>query len=360
MTLFPRPLLALLLALPFRASAQTTPPAAAPVAQVSTLAGPCSSWTTVYKARRANEKSQPSLLTNPQALAVGSRIYLYFADNGVRRIDLTNSQLTLTSGVEQGYAEGPPSHARFQRPTGVAVDAQGNVYVADYGNHRIRKVMTSTGMARTVAGSGTQGYADGVGLTAQLAYPTGLVLDGKGTLYFSESPFHRIRKLVLATGAVSTVAGDTTAGHVDGPGVGARFSGPSGLAIDAQGHLYVADEGNHCIRKIDPATGTVSTVAGTGTKGYADGPSATAQFKSPRGVAADRKGNLYITDAGNFRIRKLVLATGAVSTVAGNGQANFVDGPGPQAEFNDLGGVAVDGQGTVYVTDKTCIRQVNF
>jgi len=359
MTLFPRLLVASLWALPLGAFAQATA-ADAPVAQVSTLAGTCSGWTTVYKATDAKGKSEPSLLTNPTALAVGSRIYLYFADNGVRRIDLTTSKLTHVSGFNEGYAEGISSNAKYQFPTGVVADAQGNVYVADYGNHRIRRVVTSTGMVRTVAGSGTLGFNDGVGVSAQLAYPTGLVLDGRGTLYFTESAHHRIRKLVLATGAVTTLAGDTTGGYADGPLAKAKFKYPKGLAIDAQGFLYVADEGNHCIRKIDPATGMVSTAAGTGARGYADGPGGRALLSAPKGVAADHKGNLYITDAGNFRIRKLVLATGVVSTVAGNGQANFVDGPGPKAEFNTLGGVAVDGQGTVYVTDKTCIRQLNF
>ena len=152
---------------------------------------------------------------------------------------------------------------------------------------------------------------------------------------------------------VSTLAGSNGAGFADGTGAAAQFYNPYGVACDASGNVYVADQNNNRIRKIVAATGAVSTLAGTGTGGFANGTGAAALFYSPTGVACDGSGNVYVADQYNQRIRKIVAATGAVSTLAGSGTGGFADGTGAVAQFNNPYGVACDGSGNVYVADQS-------
>jgi streptogramin lyase len=187
----------------------------------------------------------------------------------------------------------------------VAVDGAGNVYVADTKNYRIRKI-TPTGVVSTLAGSGTPGFADDTGPKARFHTPYGVAIDGKGNVYVADTFNHRIRKITPA-GVVSTLAGSGTPGFADDTGPKARFHTPAGVAVDGAGNVYVADYINNRIRKITPA-GVVSTLAGSGTKGSADddtGPK--AQFKEPFGVAVDGAGNVYVADYGNNRIRKITI-----------------------------------------------------
>ena len=257
---------------------------------------------------------------------------------------------TLAGSGTAGYADGTGTAAQFNLPTGVACDGSGNVYVADYGNHRIRRIVAATGAVSTLAG-GTRGYVDGTGTAAQFNLPTGVACDGSGNVYVADYGNQCIRKIVVATGAVTTLAGSVTQGSADGTGSAAQFTYPSGVAWDGSGNVYVADNGNHCIRKIVASTGVVTTLAGSGTAGYADGTGSAASFNRPYGVACDGSGNLYVADTGNHRIRSIVAATGAVSTLAGNGTAGFGDGR-TLAQFNNPIGVACDGNGTVYVADR--------
>jgi len=286
---------------------------------------------------------------NPSGVAADSAGTVYVADytnNRIRKV-LPDGTVSTLAGSTQGFSDGAGSSAKFFRPAGVAVDSAGTVYVADTNNHRIRKVL-SNGTVSTLAGSGVAGFADGVGAAAQFSSPNGVIVNSAGTVYVADTFNHRIRK-ILPDGTVSTLAGSGTAGFADGAGATAKFKYPEGVAVDSAGTVYVADTQNHRIRKILP-DGTVSTLAGSGTVGFADGPGAIARFWSPMGVAVDSAGTVYVGDQGNHRIRK-ILPDGTVSTLAGSGTAGFADGPGAIARFWSPMGVAVDSAGTVYVAD---------
>lgn len=263
---------------------------------------------------------------------------------------------TLAGTGSDGFRDGPGNVAQFSFPDGAAVDAQGTVYVADAGNGSIRKI-TPAGIVSTLAGNGSPGFANGTGSAAQFSAPADVVLDGQNNVYVADFDNNCIRKITPA-GVVSTLAGTTTKGLANGTGTAARFNAPNGLAIDAQGNLYVADYFNYCIRKVTPA-GVVSTWAGTGARGYADGPGNTAQFLGPEGLALDAQGNLYVADFGGYRIRKIT-AAGVVSTLAGTGNTGYKDGPGSTAELNSPTGICVDKQSNVYFADITnnCIRKI--
>ena len=248
------------------------------------------------------------------------------------------------AGATSGFADGVGEDARFHFISGVAVDAAGNIYVGDRQNHRIRKV-TPAGVVSTLAGS-TQGFADGVGAAARFNNPWGVAVDAAGNVYVGDLSNRRIRKITPA-GVVSTLAGSGANGSADGDGIVAQFSDPTGVAVDAAGTVYVADGGNSRIRKITPA-GVVSTLAGS-TPGFADGVGAAAQFQFPWGVAVDAGGNVYVADHSNHRIRRIT-PTGEVSTLAGSTEGSS-DGVGAAAQFSEPGAVAVDAGGAVYVAD---------
>ena len=231
---------------------------------------------------------------------------MYVADSGNQRIrKLTSAGVvsTLAGSGTAGFAEGSGTVARFNLPVSVAVDGAGNVYVADYYNHRIRKV-TSSGVVSTLAGSGTAGYAEGTGAAASFNAVAGVAVDGGGTVYVGDSGNNRVRQ-ITSGGVVSTLAGSGVSGYVDGPGTAARFARPFGVAVNGAGEVYVADYGNHRVRKV-ASGGVVSTVAGSGTAGYVDGAALTARFNSPVGVAVDTSGNVYVGDYGNHRVRTTV------------------------------------------------------
>jgi hypothetical protein len=225
----------------------------------------------------------------------------------------------------------------------VVVDSAGVVYVADTSNHRIRLV--ANGQVSTLSGDGTPGFSDGPVATAQFNSPAGLALDSAGVLYVADAGNHRIR--VVAGGQVSTLAGDGTAGFLDGPAPDAQLNSPWGLALDSTGALHVADAGNHRIRIV--AGGQVTTLAGTGVAGFLDGPAGQAQLSSPSGVAVEGS-TVYVADAGNHRVR--IVAGGLVTTLAGDGTAGFLDGPAGQARFNAPTGVALVGPKMLLVGDR--------
>jgi len=249
------------------------------------------------------------------------------------------------------HVDGTGSNARFFNPTSVAVDGAGIVYVADGGDHTIRKI-TSGGVVTTLAGSsGQAGSLDGTGGNARFIYPYAIAVDGSGNLYVTDIGDHTVRK-VTAGGAVTTLAGSVgVAGSLDGSGTAARFNAPQGIAVDSVGNVYVGDTGNSTIRKIS-TIGVVTTFAGAaGQTGSADGAGASARFNYPFGLAADSTGNIYVADYGNSAVRKIT-SDGTVSTIAGSaGLSGSVDGQGGGARFDHPAGVAVDGLGNVFVLD---------
>lgn len=250
---------------------------------------------------------------------------------------------TLAGGT-QGYLDSIGINAKFNGPSGVCADAAGNIYVCDAGNHKIRKI-TPSGVVTTIAGS-AQGFVDNTGTSAQFNVPIGICNDATGNLYIADYSNHKIRK-ITSSGVVTTIAGSTQ-GFSDGLGTSAKFDSPNGVCIDASGNIYVADFVNHKVRKITP-TGTVTTLAGS-SAGFADGAGSSAQFNGPSGVCIDASGNVYVSDYYNNRIRKITSA-GVVTTFAGSGTAGGANGIGTTAQFYYPSGVGIDGFGNIYVGD---------
>lgn len=253
---------------------------------------------------------------------------------------------TLAGSGSAAYADGAGTAASFNAPMGVAVDTSGNVYVADFFNNRIRK-LTPAGVVTTLAGSGTATFADGTGTAAGFNYPAGVAVDAAGNVYVADTNNHRIRQITPA-GVVTTLAG-SVAGYADGTGTAASFLHPSGVAVDASGTVHVADTSNHRIRKVT-AAGVVTTVAGSGSAAYADGTGTAASFNHPYGITVDTSGTIYVADTSNYRIRNVTPA-GVVTTLAGPGAGSFADGTGTAASFNSPRGVAVDASGNLVVGD---------
>jgi ABC-type branched-subunit amino acid transport system substrate-binding protein len=260
---------------------------------------------------------------------------------------------TLAGDGHWGYRDGPGAQARFNGiEGGMAVDNQGNVYVAERA-HRIRQI-TPGGTVSTLAGTGVPGYADGPGSTAQFNYPNGVAVDTSGNVYVADTFNHRIR-IIRPDRAVNTLAGDGEAGYRDGPGAQAQFNAPTDVAVDTVGVIYVADSRNNRIRAISPE-GMVTTLAGSGERGFQDGPPEQAQFDGPSRLVVDAAGNVYVCDSldreyrGNHAIRRIT-PDGAVTTAAGNGQPGLADGPLAEARFYHLGGLDVDAAGNLYVAD---------
>jgi sugar lactone lactonase YvrE len=256
-------------------------------------------------------------------------------------------QVATIAGSVGGYVDATGTAAQLNSPIGVEVAPDGTVYIADTGNHRIRK-QTPDGAVTTLAGSGSPGFVDAKGAAAWFNSPADVARDGKGNLYVADRDNHAIRK-ITTDGAVTGLAGGGAAGLVDDTGVKARFNYPYSLAVTAAGLVYVADYGNHRIRKVT-AAGVVTTLAGS-TSGYADGTGSGAKFFNPIGIAVDDQGNLYVGDYSNHRIRK-VSPDGVVTTVAGSGMAGLLDGDAAVARFYYPWGVAVDSTGALVVADR--------
>lgn len=259
--------------------------------------------------------------------------------------EIVDIQVSTFAGSDEGFMNGTDANAQFNFPTGIATDAAGNFYVADFENHRIRKI-TPEGEVSTFAGSGIDGDADGTAENAQFNLPAGIAIDSQDNVYVADFRNHSIRKITPA-GVVSTIAGNGTAGFEDDNGINAQFNAPSGIAIDEQDNCYVADSNNHKIRKIDPA-GNVTTVVGS-TQGFEDGDRTTAQFDRPFGVTVAADGTLYVADSFNHRIRKID-TEGNVTTVAGSTEG-FTDGDSATAEFDIPAALTLDALGNLYIAD---------
>jgi sugar lactone lactonase YvrE len=268
---------------------------------------------------------------------------------------------TVAGNGVNGFAGdgGPATSASLYTPLGVATDLSGNVYIVDFQNKRIRKVNAATGLITTVAGNGSTGYnGDGIAATsASLSSPYGVAVDKFGNIYIADSQNNRIRKVTVSTGLISTVAGSGISGY-NGDGIAAttaKLNNPKRVAVDTAGNIYISDGYNYRIRKVSIATGLISTIAGTGTPGYnGDGILATtAQLNSPFGIALDASGNIYICDQSNNRLRKVTISTGMISTIAGDGLGGYSsDGvAATSASLNAPAGVTVDASGNVFIAD---------
>ena len=326
-----------------------------PAGVVTTLAG------TAGRAGSADGTGAAARFSLPSAVATDADGNVYVVDRSnhtIRKITPAGVVTTLagTAGTS-GSADGTGAEARFDKPEGVATDVSGNVYVADINNDTIRKI-TPAGVVTTLAGK--RFGADGTGAEASFDGPRGVATDSGGNVFVADRFYHTIRK-ITPTGVVTTLAGTAgVSGSVDGTGAAARFNLPYGVATDASGNVYVADQSNNTIRKITPA-GVVTTLAGTARMaGSADGTGAAARFSLPSAVATDADGNVYVVDRSNHTIRKITPA-GVVTTLAGTaGTRGSADGTGAAASFNQPRSVATDTSGNVYVTDtvNSTIRKI--
>ena len=297
-------------------------------------------------------------------VAVDSAGNVFAADSGnclVVKVSPAGTLKVVAGNGVQGFSGdgGPATAASLGYPSGVAVDAAGNIYVADTSNYRIRKV-SPAGVITTVAGNGDYGFSgDGGPATgASLRNPGGVAVDAAGNIYVADTYNHRIRKVGPAA-IITTVGGSGATGAIgggfsgdNGPATAASLYYPEGVAVDAAGNIYVADYGNKRIRKVSPV-GIITTVAGNGIEGFSGdgGPATAASLHSPQGVALDAAGNVYVADTSNYRIRK-VSPAGIITTVAGNGTRGFSGDGGPAtAAPLSAGGVAVDAAGNIYVAD---------
>lgn len=274
-------------------------------------------------------------LNGPHSVAIDATGNIYIADmwnNCIRKVTASTGIITTVAGNgTAGYSGdgGAAASAELYHPSGVALDTAGNIYIADFANNRIRKVTVSTNFISTVAGNGTAGYNGdgGSAISAVLNTPYSVAVDASGNIYISDTNNYRVRKVTASTGVISTVAGTGTGGYSGngGAATSAKISQPMGLALDAASNVYFADWGNAVIREVTASTGNISTVAGSGSNGFSGdgGPATTAKLYYPYGVAVDTAGNIYIADDVNNRVRKVTASTGNISTVAGNGAAGY-------------------------------------
>ncbi|WP_081670981.1 T9SS type A sorting domain-containing protein [Sporocytophaga myxococcoides] len=362
--------------------------------EVSTLAG---------KSNDADGPADQANFASPNGVVVDAQGNLFVADianHKIRKITPQGIVSTLAGSGFSGYLDGTGSEAMFNTPWGLALDKDGNIFVAEFGGRKVRKVtpegivttvaksppvgvqtfyqstalvvdntgniyvadyswvtkITPDGVVSKLAGSGS-GFKDGPGATAKFKEITGITIGADNNLYVVDNGNNRIRK-ITAQGEVSTYAG-STAGIENGNISVATFSRPYGITIDKEGNMFVSEETSFSIRKIS-TTGEVSTHAGNGGFGSQDGPAASASFYYPHGIAADSSGNVYVADLSNKKIRK-ISSEGIVSTVAGVGQANnnaVVDGQGLMARFTMPAGVVTDAMGNVYVAETGRVRKI--
>ncbi|MFJ3205745.1 RICIN domain-containing protein [Streptomyces sp. NPDC086989] len=324
-------------------------------AAISTVAG-----TGVPGFAGDNERAAAAQLNHPFGLAMDSNGTLYFSDcdnHRIRKITTDGKVTTIAGTGTAGFRGdgGPATAAQLKTPRGMAVDSEGDLYVADSENHRIRKI-TADGKITTIAGTGVAGFRGdgGPATVAQLNLPYAVTVDSAGVLYIADYKNHRIRK-IAADGKISTVAGTGVAGFGGdgGPAISAKLNYPYAVLLDSAGVLYIADVDNRRVRKMTP-DGKISTVAGTGTAGFSGdgGPATSAQLNFPIALGMDSTGTLYVSEGRNHLVRRIT-ADGTISTAAGTGTLGFGGdgGPATSAQLNFPIGLAVDCVDTLYVAD---------
>jgi sugar lactone lactonase YvrE len=320
-----------------------------------------------------NGDGLPALATNlqrPSAVALDAAGTLYIAEElRIRRLDASTGVLTIVAGTTNwGYSGdgGPATAADFSGIEAISFDSAGNLYIADRYNSRLRRVDAVTGIVTTVLGNGEQDFCgdNGPALDACINYTTGLAIDASGNLFIAESASGRIRRVAADSGIITTFAGTgVNAGHTGdgGPATAAGFNGLGGLDFDAAGNLVIAGGFGNRVRRIDAASGIISTIAGTGNSGFAgDGGSALlARFNRAADVAVDSAGNIFVADFSNHRIRRIDAQTNVITTFAGNGSRTGPLGDGGPAGLASLGepnDIAFDSQGDLLISDRQHYR----
>ncbi len=305
----------------------------------------------------------------PAALCLDNANNIYIAEAGnnrIRKISFSTGIITTLGGTgAHGFSgdNGPATDAQFLCPDAVFIDTIGNVYVADGGNHRIRKISQITGIITTVAGSGPAGLGlgsdggdGGPATDAKINGPTGLCLDKYGNIFIADWGNNKIKRVEAATGIISTVAGNGSAIY-SGDGIQATNAGISGayqVFVDNSGNIFICDQWNHAVRKVSATTGIITTVAGTGPAGYTgdNGLATNAQLNQPSGIFVDKQENIFIAEYGNGVIRKVDGATGIITTVAGIGTLGYSGdcGPATNAQLNCVD-VFLNDYGTLFIAD---------
>ncbi len=289
--------------------------------------------------------------TSPTGIAIdASSGSIYIEDQyAVRKMTKNGVVTTWVGGGTLGYVDGTGTIARFSALDGIGVNSSGEVFLSDINNPRIRKA-TSSAVVSTFIGTGSSGSVDGTGTAASLSGARGICVDSSGNIFFADSAVAKIRK-ITPTGIVTTFAGG---GSGDGTGIAAGFSYPYGICIDSSDNLYVVDQSTYKIRKITSGA-VVTTLAGRGSLGYVDGVGTSAAFHNSTGIAVDKNGNVYVSDYGNARIRKITSA-GVVSTLAGNGSTGSTDGNGVGATVYPMGMTYDSIDNCLYITDPGVLK----
>lgn len=301
----------------------------------------------------ANGTGESAVLAYPAALAADTSGNLFFTDQStsrIRKVTTAGVVTTLAGNGSPGNTEGTGTAALFNWPQAVSVGPGGILYIADTNSHRVRTLSTSNTSALFIGSSqGKVGSVGSSGASIRLNTPRGVYYDAPtSTVFVSDTANNRVLA-VNTSGAITAIIGNSTGGYVDSTFASAQFNFPQGLAGNSSGLIYVADTNNHRIRVINRTSGAVSTLAGS-SAGYQDGTTTSAKFTNPYALAVAPSGDIYVSDTGNHRIRKIT-PEGVVTTVAGTGVAGFADGPALEAQFNSPNGIAIGSDGKLYVSD---------